>query len=108
MMPIAVWYSRLQPGVDPADYESWVERVDYPGAREIPSIQSYRVFRVLGPCVGEANPAYDHDYVEVVEVEDMQAYLRDLEEHPAAKRIVAEIGDYVKSVGSAWGEAVPE
>lgn len=107
-MPTVVWYSRLQPGVEPATYERWVEEVDYPGARKIPSIQSYRVFRVQGPCVGDPNEAFTYDYVEVVEVTDMQAYLRDLDEHPAAQAIIAEIDRYVKSVGSAWGHPVPK
>lgn len=107
-MTTAVWYSRLQPGMDPATYERWVEEVDYPGAKRIPSIKRYRVFRVQGPCVGDPTDAFDYDYVEVVEVTDMQAYLRDLDEHPAAQEIISEIGLYVESVGSAWGHPVPE
>jgi len=107
-MPTVVWYSRLQPDMDSATYERWVEEVDYPGARQIPSIQSYRVFRVEGPCVGDPNDAFAYDYVELVELTDMQSYLRDLDEHPAARAIIAEIGQYVESVGSAWGHPVPE
>ena len=106
-MPTVVWYSRLQPGVDPANYERWVEQVDYVGARKIPSILSYRVFRMQGPCIGERK-APDYDYIEVVEVTDMRSYLNDLDDHPAAQTIIAEIGEYVESVGSAWGQPVPE
>ena len=55
---------------------------------------------------GRGNYAVDYDYVEVAEITDMAAYLRDLEEHPAAQAVIAEIGQYVQSVGSAWGHPV--
>jgi len=103
--PRVVWYSRLQPGVDREVYEQWVRAVDYEGAEEIGSLTSYTVFRIQGPCIGETVP-FDYDYFEVAEVTGMQEYLHDLEGHPAARRIVAEIGQYVKSVGSAWGYPV--
>lgn len=100
--PRVVWYSRLQPGVDREVYEQWVRSVDYLGAQEIETLTSYTVFRIQGACIGKTVP-YDYDYFEVAEVTGMQEYLHDLEHHPAAQQIVAEIGQYVKSVGSAWG-----
>ncbi len=103
-MPIVLWYSKLQPGVTPEVYEKWVREVDYVGAKEIESLISYRVHRVIGPYIGEA--PFDYDYIEIAEITDMDDYLRDLEQHPAAQRIVAEIGRYVESVGSAWGMPV--
>jgi hypothetical protein len=39
-------------------------------------------------------------------ITSMDDYLRDLEEHPAAQAIIAEIGQYIQSVGSAWGNPV--
>lgn len=98
-----VWFSRLQPGIDPEAYEAWVRRVDYPGAQQVPSLTSYRVFRIEGPCVGPLSNLFNYDYFEVAEVSDMKEYLSDLERHPAAQAIIAEIGRYVSSVGSAWG-----
>lgn len=103
-----IWFSRLQPGVDPAEYEAWVRRVDYPGAKQVPSLLSYKVYRIQEPCVGGPYPQFDYDYVEVAEVTDMDDYLRDLDEHPAAQSIIAEIGQYVRSVGSAYGYPVKE
>ncbi len=105
-METVVWFSRLQPGADRSAYERWVDQVDYPGARQVPSILSYRVFRVQGACVGELAEEFEYDYVEVAEVTNILAYLRDLQEHPAAQTIIAEIGKYVRSVGSAWGHPV--
>lgn len=100
-MPHVFWYSRLQPGVTAESYEEWVRTVDYPGGDEIESIILYRVYRVLGPFVGD--PVGDYDYVEIAEVTGMGDYLRDLDEHPAVEPIVKQIGEYVESVGSAWG-----
>ncbi len=107
-MPRVVWFSRLRPEADPKAYERWVQEVDYPGAKQIPSLISYRVYRIQGPCVGAPAENFNFDYVEVAQVTDMEAYLRDLEEHPAAQAIIAEIGRYVESVGSAWGTPVPK
>jgi hypothetical protein len=99
-MPTVFWFSRLQPGVDPAEYERWVRAVDYLAAKDIPSLISYRVFRIEGPCLGETTP---YDYVEVAEITSIEDYRRDIEQHPAAKRIGVEIGNYVQSAGNAWG-----
>ena len=100
-MPVVFWFSRLQPGIDPADYERWVREVDYVAAKQIASLISYRVHRINGPCVGDTPAPYD--YVEIAEVTDIDEYRRDLENHPAVHAIVAEIGNYVQSVGNAWG-----
>ena len=102
-MPIVFWFSRLKPGIMPGAYERWVRDVDYHEARQIPSIRSYHVFRVNGPYVGETTPC---DYVEVVDITNIDDYRRDIAEHPAAARIVAEIGKYVESIGSAWGDLI--
>lgn len=99
-MPVVFWFSRLRPGVSAAEYERWVREVDYRAARDIPSIRSYCVHRIDGPCVGDSAP---YDYVEVVEITGIDQYRRDIQQHPAAQRIGAEIGQYVESLGNAWG-----
>jgi hypothetical protein len=99
-MPVVFWFSRLRSGVDAAEYERWVREVDYRAARAIPSILSYRVHHIHGPCLGDAAP---YDYVEVVEITTIDDYRRDIQQHPAAQTIAAEIGHYVESMGNAWG-----
>ena len=99
-MPTVFWFSRLQPGVDAADYEQWVREVDTVAAREIPSIVSYRVYHINGPCLGDVTP---YHYVEVVEITTIEDYRRDIQQHPAAQAITAEIDHFVESVGNAWG-----
>jgi hypothetical protein len=99
-MPTVFWFSRLRPGVSAADYERWVRDVDYRMAKDIPSIVSYRVHHINGPCLGETTP---YDYVEVVEITTIDDYRRDIQQHPAAQVIAAEIDHYVESAGNAWG-----
>jgi hypothetical protein len=105
-MPKVFWFSKLQPGVEGKDYEEWVRRVDYVAAREIASLISYRVHRINGPCVGDAELPYD--YIEVAEITNIDDYRRDLAEHPAALRVHAEFGKYVWTVNNFWGDLVEE
>lgn len=104
--PKAIWFSHLQPSVTPAEYERWVQEVDYVGAKQIASIVHYRVYCVKGPCVGSPTPDLSYDYVEIAEVTSMADYLHDLETHPAAQQIIAQIGQYVRSAGGVWGQPV--
>lgn len=105
-MPVVFWFSRLQPGVPAVAYETWVRDVDYQLAKEIPSLTSYTVYRAEGPCLGEEHMPYD--YVEVAEITNLDDYRRDIAEHPAAVKIVAEIGNYVESTGNVWGIRIKE
>jgi len=105
-MPVVFWFSQLKTGVTSEDYERWVREVDYHYAQQIPSLTSYRVHRAEGPCLGEDNLPYD--YIEVAEITSLDDYRRDIAEHPAAAKIIAEIGSYVESVGNVWGIRIEE
>lgn len=105
-MPTVFWFSKLQPGAKAEEYESWVQRVDYVMAKQIPSIISYRVYRVNGVCMGD-DPAM-YDYVEIVEITDIDIYRHEIRNHPAAEPIMAEIRNYVASVGNVWGQVVED
>ncbi len=74
-MPVVFFLNKLRPGVEKADYERWVREVDYPTARALATIQSYVVARMDGTLDG-GSPAYD--YVERVEVTDIDAYRAEL------------------------------
>src|SRR2546425_1204197 len=47
-MPTAFFLTRLKPGVKAADYEKWVVQSDYPTAKKMSSIKSYKVHRING------------------------------------------------------------
>ena len=98
------WFSNLQPGVKAEDYERWVREVDYVLAKEIPSIINYRVYHIKGACLGD-DPA-PYDYVEIVEITDIDVYRHEIRNHAAAEKIIAEIRNYVESKGNAWGVEV--
>lgn len=102
-MPTVFLLNRLKPGVDPADYEQWVRDVDYPIANSIPSILSYRTHRISGPY---RQAHADYDYIEVVEVTNIDDYRRDLDELPQAKELRRQIVDYLELPDNYWGNYV--
>ncbi len=103
-MASVFWFSKLKPGVDPAAYERWVQQTDYRLAQGVATIEHYRVHRVGGPMEGAGRLPYD--YIEVLQVRNLEDYRAAMERDPAIQRIIAEIGAFVDSVGSAWGTVI--
>jgi hypothetical protein len=97
------FFNRLAEGVDPAAYERWVREVDYPKARSIPSILSYDVVRIDGPLRDAGVP---YDYVEVVEVSDLEAYRSDLASLSDREQFVAELRAFVPSADAVFGTLI--
>jgi hypothetical protein len=83
----------LKDGVDPAEYEAWVRRVDYPVARKQESIESYVVTRLEGMLNEDGAPPYH--YLEVIEVTDLDAYRAGMEGNPEFERLLEEWATYV-------------
>jgi hypothetical protein len=84
-MTTVYWLVKLRPGVSADAYQRFVQTVDYPEIPNIASIRSYRSNRVAGSLPeGKELP---FDFIDVVEVTDLEAYLRDLKEHPAVARV---------------------
>ena len=105
-MPIVLWFSRLQPGVSPEDYEAFVRSVDYPATKRISSISHYRSIRLQGPAAGEAELAYD--FIDLAEITDIADYRQDLKNHPAVREVHGQFEEYVESIGNIWAEQVGE
>jgi hypothetical protein len=103
-MPSVFWFSNLKAGADAAAYELWVQHTDYRLAEEVGCVGHYRVHRLAGPVEGEGNSPFD--YIEVLEVTDIDEYRSALKRSPAIQRIIAEIGQFVDGVGSAWGSPI--
>jgi hypothetical protein len=102
-MPTVFFLARLRHGVTPEAYEAWVRSFDYPTAQSIPSILSYKTHRIRGPF-RQAELSYD--YIEVVEITDLEAYRRDLEELPQAQELRRQIVAYLEPSDSYWGQVV--
>jgi hypothetical protein len=95
-MTLVYWLVRLKPGVTAEAYEEFVRRVDYPAVKRIASIRSYRSARVEGTI--PSGGALPFDFIDVTEVDDLAAYLRDLESHPAVLEVHSQSPDLVEVV----------
>lgn len=102
-MPTVFFLARLREGITPEAYEQWVRTFDYPTAQSIPSILSYKTHRIVGPY---RQAAVAYDYIEVVEVTDIDAYRRDLTELPQAQELRRQIVEYLEPSDSHWGHLV--
>jgi hypothetical protein len=69
---------RLKPELTPEQYEEWFRTENVPAVRKMQSILSYRVWRVVGAM--EGSPTFD--YLEEMEIENRQAFEREVEELP--------------------------
>lgn len=103
-MPSVFWFSKLKAGVDAAAYEAWVRHTDYRLAQGVAVIEHYRVHRVDGPMEGDGRLPYD--YIEVLQVRDLDDYRTAMTKDPGFQQIISEIGAFVDSVGSAAGTMI--
>jgi len=78
-MRVVFFLNKLHETVKAEDYERWVREVDYPTAKTLVSIVDYKVARIEGLLDGDDRPPYD--YIERVEITDLDDYRRDLA-HP--------------------------
>jgi hypothetical protein len=104
-MTTVYWLVKLRPGVSAEDYQRFVQTVDYPEIQNIASIRSYRSNRVVGSLPGGSVVPFD--FIDVVEVDDLEAYVRDLKEHPAVERVHSQSPNLVEVVDCLVTEAVP-
>lgn len=74
-MPVVFFLNKLREGITGENYEQWVREVDYPTARALKTINSYVVAKT--PTTLEGNPS-PYDYIERVEVADIDAYRQEL------------------------------
>ena len=102
-MPTVFFLARLREGVTPAAYEHWVRSFDYPTARAIPSIISYKTHRLSGPF---RQAGVHYDYIEVVEVTNIDDYRRQLAELPQAQELRRQIVEYLQPSDSYWGQVI--
>lgn len=103
-MPQRVFFlNTLHPHADPAEYEAWIRRVDYPIARAQGAILSYVVTRIEGTLSGEGEPPYR--YLEVIEITDLDEY-RALGAKPEFQQLLAEWSGFVARADMIHGVTV--
>jgi hypothetical protein len=93
----------LAEDADPGEYEKWVKEVDYPKARSLPSIARYEVVRIDGPLRDDPAP---FDYLEIVEVADLDTYRSDLEGLPGRAEFVAQLRSFVGNAVAIHGTVI--
>ena len=101
-MPVVFFLNKLRPGVRGADYERWVREVDYPTARALSTIRSYVVARTEATLEGQPSP---YDYVERVEITDVDAYRRELAD-PSMTDFSRQWSTYVGESLAVFGEEI--
>jgi len=65
----------LKAGVDRAEYLAWAKSADLPTVRSLASVDSFRVLASAGLLGGGAAP---YEYVEIIEVADMDGLLAEV------------------------------
>ena len=98
-----IFCTRLVEGASGEDYERWVVDTDYPLARSLDTIESYEVMRVQGPF---ADAGLDYDYIEVVDVTDIDGYRSELATFPGRERFVSEIRSFLGPPDAVWGTVI--
>lgn len=104
-MTTVYWLVKLRPGVSAEDYQAFVLRVDYPAVKRIASIRSYRSTRVTGSIPPGTSVPFD--FVDVVEVDDLEAYLWDLDHHPAVEVVHSQSAHMVDVLHCVVAEPLP-
>jgi REDY-like protein HapK len=79
----------LKPGVEPTAYERWLREYDYRVAKTLPSIISYKTFRIEGP-IDNAPPGAGWRYIECIEIRDMEQYQKDIAS-PAGQELIRQL-----------------
>lgn len=98
-MDVIIHTIRLQPGVDPAQFERWVREVDYARCPQLPSIATFSVHRIT------ANPSAAAHFVEVIGVRDRESFAKDMETE-AFRGLVADFERLATVVQEVIGERI--
>jgi len=76
-MTVRYVINTLKPGVEPAAYERWLREYDYRVAKTLPSIISYRTYRIDG-SIHNAPAGAEWRYIERIEIRDVAQYQKDI------------------------------
>lgn len=85
----------LKPGTDPEAYEHWAQTRDLPGIRSLASVADFDVYRATGLLGAEGAAPYD--YIEVLDVLDMEGFDKDIAGEAIAA-LTSELRDFTDDV----------
>jgi hypothetical protein len=75
-VPTMIVLVKLKEGVDPEDYERWILDSYAPAVRDLPSVEDWRDYRVIGLLGSDTAPPYQ--YVVTLDVKDLDQLGRDM------------------------------
>lgn len=103
-MRIVVLFN-LNAGTDVAAFEEWVRTRDLPGVRSRVSVTEFQIYRATGLLGSDARPPYQ--YVEIIEIESLEGFARDLASD-AARKIAEEFRGFADDPQFILTEALSE
>lgn len=102
-MPVVFFLNKLREGVSAEAYEKWVREVDYPTARALKTINSYVVAKTSTTLDGNPSP---YDYIERVEVTDIDAYRQELAGAEGMEEFSRQWSSYVGESIAVFGDEI--
>jgi len=102
-VPVVFFLNRLREGTTPDNYEQWVRAVDYPTARALKTIKSYVVAKT--PTTLDNNPS-PYDYIERVDVTDIDAYRQELANAPGMEGFFQQWSSRVGDSIAVFGDEI--
>ncbi len=102
-MAVVFFLNKLREGVTGENYEQWVREVDYPTARALKTIKSYVVARTPATLEGAPSP---YDYIERVDVTDIEAYKAELAGAPGMEEFFAQWSSRVGESVAVYGDEI--
>ena len=102
-MPVRFVLVKLKPGITVEDYERFIRTVDYPVVPSLKTIVHYRTNRIHPE---DKTPDFPWDYLERIEVTDIESYRQDLDSSEGFAEFRRQQPSYVERSFSFWAEVV--
>ena len=83
----------LNDGVDPAEYEAWARTTDGPIVNGMASVDGFTVHRATG-IFGDDSAKPPYDYIEVLDVNDMDGFVGAISTEEFQSKIAAQFGEF--------------
>ncbi len=102
-MPVRFVLVKLKPGITGEDYERFIQTVDYPVVPSLETIVHYRTNRIRPE---DKTPDFPWDYMERIEVTDVEAYRQELDSSEGFAEFRRQQPNYVERNFSFWADVV--
>lgn len=83
----------LKEGTKASDYETWARMSDIPTANGLASVNSFTVHKATG-LFGDAETKAPYQYIEVLDINDMDGFVGDVSKEEFQQNIAARFGEF--------------